>query len=140
MKNFKQLVMLFLIATIGIVSCSKDDDGGEASIEGKWELFKNGTIISGNEELELYEHTEGCTKDYVEIKVGGTGSEHVFENNGTGCEDYDDTFTWTRNGNSLTLNYDGDVVTAEILGVTSTTLKIKFVDVDEVFITVLKRI
>ncbi|WP_339837586.1 hypothetical protein, partial [uncultured Flavobacterium sp.] len=56
MKKFKQVVLLFLVATVTLVSCNKDDDK-EASIEGKWEYSKEGTIVNGTESLSDYQHT-----------------------------------------------------------------------------------
>lgn len=51
----KKITILFLsVLTLGlsVSSCSKDDDEN-TSIVGKWELIKQGTIISGQEALSL---------------------------------------------------------------------------------------
>lgn len=141
MKKLKQLVLLFLVASVTLVSCNKDDDGDSASIEGSWEFSKVGTILSGQEFLVDYDHTTGCNKDYTEIIAGGTLKDHYFEDFGSGCEEDIDNGSWSRSGNTITVNFSGDVTTAEILELSNTTLKLKFTDPDtaEVYFSVLTR-
>lgn len=140
MKKFKQLVLLFLVASVTLVSCNKDDDK-EASIEGSWEFSKVGTLVSGQEFLVDYDHTTGCSKDYTEIIAGGTVKDHYFEDLGNGCEEGIDNGTWSRSGNNITVNFSGEVTTAEILELSSTTLKLKATDPDtgDVYLSVLTR-
>lgn len=138
MKNFKKLVLLFLVASTTLVSCNKDDDSSSGSIEGSWEFSKVGTIIAGEEFLVDYDHTPGCNKDYTEIIAGGTLKDHYFEDNGSGCEEGIDNGTWSRSGNNITVNFNGDVSIAEILELSSSTLKLKATDSDtgEVYLSV----
>ena len=141
MKKFKQLVLLFLVASATLVSCNKDDDGDSASIEGSWEFSKYGGLLSGQEFLVDYDHTAGCNKDYLEIKSGGALVDHYFYDEGNGCYEETETGTWVRNGNNVTLSYPGYTDSGEILELNSTTLKVKTTDPDtnEVYIVVLLR-
>lgn len=130
MKKFKQLVLLFLVTSATLVSCNKDDDGDSASIEGSWEFSKTGFIVGGVEQLDDYENTSGCNKDFIEIKSGGMLSDHYFEDLGSGCEELIDNGTWTRDGDNFTLNYTDEVVSGKILELSNTTLKVKATDPD----------
>lgn len=140
MKKFKQILMLVVFTTFSLVSCNNDDDGGNASIEGKWELSKEGPVVSGQEELEDFVPDAGCSKDYDEIKAGGIGTSYYFEDNGSGCETYSNEFTWSREGNTVTITFGSDSYSAEILQLTSSTLKLKTEEQGQVYITVYKRI
>jgi len=140
MKKFKQIVMLVAFTTFSLVSCNNDDDSGNASIEGKWELSKEGSIVSGQEILVDFEPDAGCSKDYDEIKAGGSGTSYYFEDNGTGCESYSDDFSWSREGNTVTVTFSGDSYSAEILQLTSSTLKLKTEAQGQVYIALYKRI
>ncbi|MCZ8196101.1 MAG: lipocalin family protein [Flavobacterium sp.] len=126
MKNLKSLVLLFLVATVSLVSCNKDDDAtpAAAALEGKWQYSKQGTIVNGQEVLVDYDHATGCTKDYIEFLSAGVFKEHSFF--GTSCEEDIFTGTWVRNGSTVTATVDGEASPAEILELTSTTLKIKY--------------
>jgi hypothetical protein len=138
MKKFKQLVLLFLLASVALVSCNKDDDEA-AAIEGSWEFTQESNDAGV---LEAYEHTAGCNKDYVQILAGGTFKSFIYETYGSVvCEESIYTATWVRNGNNFTVTNSGESSTLEILELTGTTLKIKEIDsVDgSVYITVLTR-
>lgn len=125
MKKFKQLVLLFLVATVTLVSCDKDDDN-EASIEGSWEFSQESNDAGV---LEAYEHTAGCNKDYIQILAGGAFKSFVYETYGTVvCEESIYTAIWSRSGNNLTVTNSGESSTIEILELTNTTLKVKEVD------------
>ncbi|WP_196889033.1 hypothetical protein [Aureivirga sp. CE67] len=58
----------FFLVLISVLtfSCSKDDDGEDISIYGRWNFY---SVIEENE--ELYEHTT-CGKDFMEIKDDNT--------------------------------------------------------------------
>lgn len=119
----KKLILLFItsVTLLSITSCSNDDDNSSASIEGKWEFSKFGYSLGGQEFLFDYEHSLGCTKDYV-IITSNTTTNHSFFNNGTSCEEEIDNVTYTRNGNVLTSSNGEDV---EIISISNTTLKFK---------------
>lgn len=142
MKKFQRLVLLFLVGSLTLVSCNKDNDK-EASIEGKWLYSKEGTIVNGQELLVDYQHTSGCNKDYTEIIAGGSVKDVYYESNGNGgCDQITDTGSWSRNGNTISATFSGYTNTGEILELSDTTLKIKFVDPDDgsISITVSTRI
>ncbi len=122
MKNFKQLVMLFLVATVSLTSCNKDDNN-DASIEGKWE-YSQETNDEGN--LVAYEHSSGCDKDYTEFIAGGTFKDvYFYKDINLNCVQEVFNATWSRSGNMLTVTGSVGVNTVEILELTDSTLKIK---------------
>ena len=141
MKNLKSLVLLFLVATVSLVSCNKDDDDATptaTTFEGKWQYSKEGAIVNGQEVLTNYVHASGCTKDYVEFLSAGVFKDHSFF--GASCEEDVFTGTWSKNGSMVTVTADGDSSTAEIIELTATTLKVKYTDAGTVFVDVYTRI
>jgi len=139
MKRFKKVVVLFLAVSVSLVSC-EGDDASTAALEGKWQFSKEGTIVAGQEVLEDYMHTEGCTKDFLEFKSGGIFIDHYFEMPEAMCTEYLDTGTWTRNGNQLTISGEEGSQIVTIVELTNTTFKIKVDDGDEMNLVVLTRI
>jgi len=121
----KKLLILFLsIATSGLLLTSCSDDDESASINGKWEFYQTGFSFGGQEELELYEHAEGCNKDYLEFLSGGVLNEVSYFNAGEGCEESSEQSLWSKNGNTLTVTIGGESQDATILTLDATTLKI----------------
>ena len=126
----KKLVILFLsVLTSGfmLTSCS-DDDSDSNSIEGKWEFYQEGISLGGVEQLELYEHTLGCEKDFVELFSGGNYQDVFYFNDGEGCVEDISTGTWSRSGNSLTISSGGETNTATIVTLNNTTLKVSITE------------
>lgn len=122
----KKLVIVFMsVLTSGLLltSCS-DDDGDSASIEGKWEFYEEGTSFGGQEELFLYEHTEGCEKDFIEVLSEGVYQDVFYYNDGEACSEDISTSTWSRSGNTITVTTGGASETYTILTLNSSTLKI----------------
>lgn len=134
-------IVLFVVAFVSfsvLTSCSKDDDG--ASLQGKWEYFKEGDAIDGVETLYDYNHETGCTKDYSMIS-GTTIMDHNFS--GSACTEEITTVPYTRSGNTITTTFAGSSFTAEIKTLNDTTLKVYFTDPDfpgEAEVTVFKRV
>jgi hypothetical protein len=135
----KIIALLFL--SLSIIGCSKDDaseNTTSTSIEGKWQFYKEGGIVNGQEVLTDYQHSTGCTKDYTEILTGGVLKDHYFNSS---CTESVDTGNWVKNNTTLTLTYPGETPTnAEILELTATTLKVKIVTSGTTYISVLTRI
>lgn len=142
MKEIKNFVVLFVVATMVLFSCDKKDDDA-ASIVGKWQYAKEGTIVNGSEVLVDYNHTPGCSKDYIEVIDGGVLKDVYYDSNGAGgCDETIDTAAWTRNGNTLTVTAFGESSTVEISELTQTTLKVKYTDPSDgtMYVTVHTRI
>jgi hypothetical protein len=127
MKNTLKFASIFLLVALSLISCSKDDDGPSTSgnIVGKWEFFKEGEIINGNEILTNYEHQAGCTKDNVEFKTDGSFVDSYYYEE---CELETSIGTYTKSGNTLTTDDGFDVTIVEL---NSTTLKVKATYDDE---------
>ena len=108
----KKITILFLsVLTLGlsVASCSNDDDndGGSASIEGKWELSQVGYIVGGQETLEDVKN-ESCSNDTYEFTNDGKFKYTEYYSNEGKCEPETDNGTWTKNGNTLKIKFTGD--------------------------------
>ncbi|WP_298308668.1 lipocalin family protein [Flavobacterium sp.] len=136
----KKIILLFFI-TFSFIGCSKDDDSQvvtPVAIEGKWQFSKEGELINGQEVLTNYQHSAGCIKDFSEILAGGVIKDHYFNSS---CTESIDVGTWVRNNNNLTFTYPGNSATyLEIMELTATTLKVKYVNAGTTYISVLTRI
>ena len=132
MKKSFLLFVSIVSLSLTFNSCSKDDDSSSSTsgtIVGEWEFLKEGTIVSGTEFLSPFEHTSGCTKNYIEFKSNGMAEDYYYEKPSGSCVEYVDEATWTKEGNALSVNYGGgDFFDSEIMILNSTTLKIKFAD------------
>ncbi|MCD9573373.1 lipocalin family protein [Flavobacterium soyae] len=144
----KKLSIFFVsVLALGLsVSCSSNDDD-KASLEGKWEVYQNGTIVDGKEKLTPVVSEGGCNKDVFEIQAGGTFIDHYSQYSNSKCNDYSENGTWTRKDNTITIKYDGEssVNDAEILVLNETTLKLKYTytnqsETTEIYVVEFKRI
>ena len=140
MKKLKVL-FLSLLALTTIVSCSKDDDNDSstsASIEGKWEFTQEGESLTS---LEPAENEGNCGLDITEYISGGEFKETYYYMNNEECKSYNDSGTWSKNGNTLTKKYtnDDEPDTYEIIELSQTTLKLKEIDEEGTWYTVYKR-
>ncbi|MDQ6527984.1 lipocalin family protein [Flavobacterium sp. LHD-85] len=141
----KKLSIFFVsVLALGLsVACSSDDDN--ASIEGKWEAYQDGTIVNGKETLAPITSEGGCSKGFLEIQAGGKVIDHYSSYSNSKCEDHTDNGTWTRTDNKITFQYGDDSQdTGEILVLDKNTLKIKYTytynnEVSEIYIIELKR-
>lgn len=133
------LFLSFLTIGLGFTSCNKDDapEEQEASLIGKWEYTKEGTVsANGVETLVDYEHTPNCGKDNIEITSNIVISNSYSLDISSQCELETISTNYSKNGNTLTITFSGQTYQATIKTLTSTELKIY--DDDEV--TVYKRI
>lgn len=127
--RMKKLVLLAAVLALGVTSCSKDDKkDNQAELAGKWEYTHEGNVVMGQEFLTPYEHTQGCTKDFMVVNAT-TVVDHSFE--GSTCTEDIYTQAYSRNGNTLTVMVDGQPEVAEILVLNNSTLKIKYSEVIE---------
>ncbi len=142
MSKLKKLLLVLPLIIICFCSCSKDDSTQQnavSTLEGKWQFTKEGTITNNQETLTDYQHTSDCTKDYTEILTGNILKDHYFNN--PNCEETIDTGTWNKNNNSLVFSYPNEPnVNAEILELSNTTLKVKFVLSGVTYLAILTRI
>ena len=125
----KKVILLFvaIVSLSSITSCSNDDDN-DASLIGKWQYSKEGISSNGQEVLTDYEHTPGCSKDYIQI-TATTVTEHEFYDEG-GCTEETFMTNYTRSGNTLTVGTGSDASVVQIATLTGSTLKITYTDSD----------
>ena len=139
MKKIKLLAVAF-VSFVAVTSCSKDT-AAAASLEGKWEPSKEGTVINGQEVLTDHAHTTGCTKDYSMITTNSI-IDHSFS--GSNCAESTYISSYTKNGNMITASSGGFSAIFEIKTLDSTTLKIYYTDNSasppETSVSVLKRV
>lgn len=132
----KKLSVLFfsLFAVATITSCSNDDDKS-ASIEGKWEISKEGETL---ETLKAANNNGGCGFENIELLKGGTFKHTDFEYYNSECETYTGKGTWSRKDKILTVKNDGenDITEYEIIELTDSTLKLKETDEEGVWYSV----
>lgn len=125
MKKVSILLVCAFALTIG--SCGSDDNGSptgtDASIVGRWTFSKVG---SGNLLIDYPDHEEGCDKDYVELTADGLYNDVDYDSFNSACEVFTDSGTYLKEGNTLSVTYDGNFVdTVDILLLTETELKIQ---------------
>lgn len=116
-------IKLFSLALITglLFSCSSDDNGGTTTsgeIAGKW--FNKEYVVAG--QTIPYDDHEECGKDFIEFSSNNTG-RYVDINE---CEEESDAFTYAKDGNKLVITQLDGVENAEIVELSSTTLKLKF--------------
>jgi Lipocalin-like domain len=131
MKKIATQIIACTLIVLTLFSCSKNDDKKTEEtnlIIGKWIFSKKGSIVNGQEVLTDYNHTSGCSKDYLEIKADGTGSYYFYESNVSPCLlSTPDNFTWVKkDNNNYTFTDAPDSSNIEILSLTANELKIKF--------------
>ncbi len=119
----KKLILFAAVLTLGIVSCSKDDDNTPASeLIGKWEFAQEGSIYMSQEILEPYDHEDGCTKDFL-MFTASTVADHYFY--GDDCMEEIEVDSYIRNGNLIHIMMNGEVESVEIITLDNSTLKLK---------------
>jgi len=137
--NLKEISMkktiMFFVFTLGLVmffpSCSSDDDSSNsASVVGKWNFSKMSTVINGvaSPEMDYDGNETGCAKDFLEFKSGGIYTETDYF--GSACELDSSTGTWIQSGSTITITEGPDVITAQVISVTSSVLKVKATETD----------
>jgi len=128
MKRLGIFVASALLLGASFASCGSDDDSNEpGSIVGKWNYNRiktsvNGTVVSD----EPYDDDEAtCERDYLDIRANNTAEfGDYYLDPGCVLDSYESTYV--RNGNTLTINDDGDTENAEIVSVNSNTMVLRF--------------
>ncbi|MFD2909825.1 hypothetical protein ACFSX9_13890 [Flavobacterium ardleyense] len=126
MKKRISLFVSVLILALVSTSCSKDDDGPSGNIVGKWEFFKEGVVVNNVESLEFSSYTDGCSKDFTEIREDGTLSTTFYYE--TNCLSEIIDATYTKSGNSLIISQGGQTREDIIKELTQTTLKLYYTE------------
>lgn len=131
----KLVLLLFLTATVLITSCGNDDDNNsnntQSRLVGNWKITQQGTELNGEELLFPYlSDAPECGDDTITFNANSTGvTVNFYLNQNDQCVEDSFPFAYSSIGeNTLAINDDGDIVTAEILILTDTTLKLKTVE------------
>lgn len=127
MKKLK-ISFLSLLALTTIVSCTKDnnddDSSSSASIEGKWQLSKEGETLKT---LVPVENEGNCGTTTIEIKSDKTFkvTDYYFSET---CQQANGQGTWEKINNTLKITEDGETTSVEIAELTASVLTIKETD------------
>lgn len=118
--------MSVLTLGLSVASCSSDDDndGGSASIEGKWELSQIGGVVNGKEILVDAENG-ACSNDTYEFTNDGKFKETVYYSNEGTCEAETENGTWTKTENTLTIKYGESVAETYQTEISGNKIKLK---------------
>lgn len=118
----KKIFLLLAFIAISLTSCSKDDDSStavtEANLSKKW-YYKSYEVAG---QTIPYDN-EACGRDYIEFKASGVMIDYSI----WACdplESYTDTGGWALSGNTITTNFDGEIFSVTVTGLTSTTLQV----------------
>lgn len=129
MKTRIILALTFCLSLITLSCDNSDNNNGSdnsVSLVGKWNAYKVGTIIGGQEILTNPPQNEkGCEKDYIEFKVDNTLIAGDYDSSESPCQLQIQAGTYTRSGGTIVTVIDGTNRTEQILNLTATELKIK---------------
>ena len=121
----KKTILLFVsVLTLALVStsCSKDDDAGEPSIVGKWEISKQGIVSGGQELVVNHQHQCAASKDNVEFKANLTAVYTTYYSDA--CLVDTDNATYTKSGATLTITDEDGAYSDIVKELSAATLKI----------------
>lgn len=131
MKKMK-LFCGILIGLMIFSSCSSDDDNNSdsTSIVGIWKPIKEVDVCStGNEETYDFSTCEQMTR--ITFSSNGAFIDTEFDNDSGDCLEYfNETGTWTLNGNNLSITLDGETNNPTFFELTNNTLRIGYYDND----------
>lgn len=78
--------------------------------------------------LQDFPHTLGCTRDYYQF-IASTMENFTFDvDSNNECYEFSDSFSYTRNGNTVLIFDEDEDAKMEILQLDATTLKLKTVE------------
>lgn len=135
----KHLFLFLTLVGLSLISCNSDDDGGSPSIVGKWEYFQEGFEVDGQENLDDYNHAVGCNKDTAQYNSNGTVQEVYYSNDGSGCVEDSDTYSYTISGNTITNNFGSESLTGTF-SISNNILKIKYTESGTTYVVTYKKI
>jgi len=116
--------LLTLFVGVSIASCSSDDKSEDGVVEvGKWEP----TTLEVETLLPIpkldYPHSEGCDRDYLEIRNDDTATFYHFEEDTCNQVVYDNAFE--KNGKEVSVNLMGFEMKGEIVSEDSESMTIR---------------
>ncbi|WP_269240074.1 lipocalin family protein [Flavobacterium limnophilum] len=132
MKKISVLIISALTLVFAFSSCCDDEDSPiPVSIKGKWNFDKMSLTVNGvtSPELDYDDNEPGCSKDYIEFAPTAVFNEGDYS--GSDCLLDITTGTWYKNGNVVTITSDGVIIPFEVVSLTSTTLKVKYSEIQD---------
>jgi len=140
MKKLSILFISMLTLGLSLTSCSNDDDD-KGSIEGKWTPVKFGTIVEGKEYLVAIPNDGKCSEGTIEYGADGKFTDITYEFYDNKCEASTDKGTYTFVDNILSATYDGETEAekVEVIELTKSSLKVKYIENETTIITLLER-
>jgi len=140
MKKLSILFVSVLTLGLAVTSCSSDDDD-KGTIEGKWTPVKFGTVVEGKEILVAIPNDGKCSEDIIEYTADGKFTDLTYEFYDNKCEASTDKGTYTFVDNILSTTYEGETEAekVEVIELSKSSLKIKYVEDDTTIITLLER-
>jgi hypothetical protein len=129
MKKFSIFLISLFVFSMFFSSCSSSDDSSSSSsIIGKWNYSKISTTLNGvtSPEMDYDGNEPGCSKDYIEFKTGGIFNESDYS--GSTCIINSTVGTWVQTGSTITITEGTDVISAQVVSVSSSELKVKASD------------
>lgn len=105
MKKIRFAFAAIAATALLMTSCSSDDDGPAAKLEGKWTPTKTISITNGNQTVTTYDDNEpGCDKDYREFVEGGAYRYVIYyENVANSCAEEVVSTIWSKTGDVVTI-------------------------------------
>lgn len=119
--------MALLALAVGFLanSCG-EDDGPQASIEGKWNYLKTVTRQNNGPENSIpYPGDEpGCSDDYQQFVDSGVfHNVEYFQDQDDVCQEFVEDGAWSRDGDQLTITRDGQSETYDIILLNNSALR-----------------
>ncbi len=115
MKKMRIFVAAFVVAGLGLTSCSSDDNssaGEPATIEKKWNQTQTVTKVGSNTlpAVPYEDNVADCSKNYIEFAAGGVYKDVVYFKQGGNCqENIAEPGTWSKTDSQLVINNGGDL-------------------------------
>lgn len=130
MKKLKTVLFSVLALGLAAASCGNDDsapNNTSSDLVGKWIYSKE---KEGDGPTTDYMHVEGCAKDYMEISAQSMKDVSYFKD-GTECVENSQTSSYTRNGNTITVQIGGVSISGTIEKLTATELIISAIEIED---------
>lgn len=126
MKKITMFLFALLTVSVSFVSCNDDDNNttneDQGVLEGKWYYSEEGVGTSdwNTVQYAAYSHMSGCEKDYIDFAEGGVYRDVMHVEN---CDTETYTTVWSRTGDTVIIDTDGDAVMEDINFLNSNVLR-----------------